>query len=169
VCSFPCGRYRRALVLFTSKRLLRDPAATSSLDRFGPDSHFEPVLASPPPPPPLGLRRTVICSGEIYHDLLAHGMYRPDRVWLIRLEQLAPFPKDALRTVLAGRQSVAADTVFVQEEPRNQGAWSFVADQLHAMGIHPRYLGPPSMAVSAVEPAHWPAQRAALLQEALAI
>ncbi len=118
--------FRKPLVVFTPKSLLRAAEVTSRLDEMGPGSSFHRVLDETD-----GIaaddkvRRVVLCSGKIYFDLLkARVEQGGDRVALVRVEQLYPFPFNALGQVL--RRYRNAEIVWCQEEPQNMGAWNFV-------------------------------------------
>ena len=74
--------------------------------------------------------RVLICSGQVYYDLLAAREERKIHdVAIVRLEQIYPFPAEQVRDMLA-RYPETAEVVWVQEEPRNMGAWRFVQEQL---------------------------------------
>ncbi|PJI95229.1 multifunctional oxoglutarate decarboxylase/oxoglutarate dehydrogenase thiamine pyrophosphate-binding subunit/dihydrolipoyllysine-residue succinyltransferase subunit [Luteimicrobium subarcticum] len=120
------ARPRKPLVVFTPKQLLRLKAAASSVEDFTTGT-FEPVL--PDTLDPAKVDRVVLCSGRVYYDLLAERTQRGDeRTAILRLEQLYPFPEEQIRAELAryGTQ----DVVWAQDEPENQGPWSFVHIQL---------------------------------------
>ena len=120
---------RDPLVVFTPKSLLR--TVSSPLADFATGG-FQELIGDGE-----GHKRVVLCSGKVYYDLLAA---RGDRdVALVRVEQLAPFPLDTLRAELA--KHPGADLVWCQEEPKNMGAWSFVALELLEAGISCRYAG----------------------------
>jgi 2-oxoglutarate dehydrogenase complex dehydrogenase (E1) component-like enzyme len=117
----------KPLVLFTPKSLLRFPASFSSIDELTSGT-FRTVLDdfSPDPGDRSLASRVLLCTGKIYYDLLAAREQRnANAVGIVRVEQLYPFPADALRGVLE-RYSSARDFVWVQEEPQNMGAWSFI-------------------------------------------
>jgi 2-oxoglutarate dehydrogenase E1 component len=115
--------WRKPLVVFTPKSLLRHPDATSTLDdlaggafqRVIPDGSVEPA----------GVQRVLLCSGKVYYDLANERTKRARRdVAIVRLEQYYPL-SDALTRALAGYPR-GTPVVWVQEEPRNMGAWYFV-------------------------------------------
>jgi 2-oxoglutarate dehydrogenase E1 component len=95
------------------------------------------------------LARVVLCSGKIYYDLLAEAAKLGDRrPAIVRLEGLYTFPEDSLKAVLT-RYPAAHDVIWAQEEPRNMGAWSYVAPKLGALlqtGQVLRYAGRPERA-----------------------
>jgi 2-oxoglutarate dehydrogenase E1 component len=143
-----CG-YRKPLVLMTPKSLLRHPRAVSSVSalatggftRVLPDTTVEAAAA----------RRVLLCSGKVYYDLLEHrAKAQPVGVAIVRLEQLYPLDVAGLRQALAPC-AAARDVVWVQEEPRNLGAWGFLRERL--AGEWPklalRYVGRPESATSA--------------------
>ncbi|HEU5068698.1 MAG TPA: 2-oxoglutarate dehydrogenase E1 component [Sphingomicrobium sp.] len=123
------ARPPRPLVVFTTKSLLRHRLAVSRLDEFGPNSSFQPVIGAGAAP---GVRRLVLCSGKIYYDLLARiSESRMKGVGLIRLEQLYPFPAEALRAEIS--RFPGAAVLWCQEEPLNMGAWSYLDRQIEAL------------------------------------
>jgi 2-oxoglutarate dehydrogenase complex dehydrogenase (E1) component-like enzyme len=139
----------KPLVVMTPKSLLRHPACVSSLDELV-EGTFAPVLDDPDADPGR-VERVVLTSGKLYYDLLKERIEAGLRgVALVRLEQLYPFPEEALSYVLS-RYS-AAQVVFAQEEPRNMGALRFVREQLldgNVRGLGdrlPQYVGRPASA-----------------------
>ena len=143
---------------------------------MGPETTFHRVLFDdaqhplPNPPPQAGegrvgaiklvpdgkIRRVVLCTGKVYYDLYEEREKRGiDDVYLLRVEQLYPFPTKALVHDLARFKD--AEMVWCQEEPRNMGAWFFVEpflewilNQIHAKHRIPRYAGRPASAATAV-------------------
>ena len=101
------------------------------------------------------IRRVVLCSGKVYYDLLEDREKRGiNDVYLLRLEQLYPFPAKALLDELTRFKN--ADIVWCQEEPKNMGSWAFVQpyvdwvlDQMGKGGERPRYIGRPASASTA--------------------
>ncbi len=99
------------------------------------------------PSEPAEARQVVLCSGKLYYDLLAEREKRgASDIHFLRLEQLYPFPTDALSELLEPYRH--CHLVWCQEEPRNMGAWSFVAEfirevaeQLGCAHPQPRYAG----------------------------
>ena len=114
----------------TPKSLLRHPKAVSTFDELA-DGSFQPVLddAAFAAGGADGVRRVVLASGKLVYELLAarEKAARAD-VAIVRLEELYPFPGEALGRVLA-RYPQDATLVFAQEEPKNMGAWRFVREQ----------------------------------------
>ena len=117
------ARPRRPLIVFTPKQLLRLKAAASGAEDFTSGT-FRPVIGDATADP-TKVTRVLLCTGRVYYDLLAERAARKDEtVAIVRLEQLYPFPEDEIRTEL-GRYATA-DVMWVQDEPENQGAWSYV-------------------------------------------
>ncbi|MFM2043865.1 MAG: 2-oxoglutarate dehydrogenase, component, partial [Pseudomonadota bacterium] len=119
--------FRKPLVVFTPKSLLRHKACVSNLDMFTNGQTFHRVLYEDGVQMVDGdkVRRVVICSGKVYYDLAAERDARGLKdVAILRLEQLYPFPDKALGEELAKYPN--ADVVWCQEEPENMGAWFFV-------------------------------------------
>jgi multifunctional 2-oxoglutarate metabolism enzyme len=160
---------KKPLVVFTPKSLLRHKLVVSPVADFTSGS-FAPVLPDPGRPDPAVVKRVLFCSGKVFYDLLAA---RNDRgltdVAVIRLEQLYPLPVDEVRQVLAAYPG-AEDYVWVQEEPANQGAWSFIALNLleHLDGVRLRRISRPSAAAPAVGSTRThEAEQAAIIDAAL--
>src|ERR1700674_1967209 len=167
--------FRKPLVLMTPKSLLRHKRAVSRLDEMGPETTFHRLPwgdAQKPAPraAPLAgegrersiklvaddnIRRIVICSGKVYFDLYDEREKRGiDDIYLLRIEQLYPFPAKALMTELTRFKQ--AEIVWCQEEPRNMGAWFFVdtfigwvLNQISAKNRHARYAGRHASAATA--------------------
>jgi 2-oxoglutarate dehydrogenase E1 component len=117
--------FRKPLVVMSPKSLLRHPAAVSTVADLA-EGRFRLVIDDPRAPAAESVRRVVLCAGKIFYALEAARRER-DRadVALLRVEQLYPFPTAELRETLA-RYAAAREVFWVQEEPANQGAWSFV-------------------------------------------
>ncbi|WP_243758380.1 multifunctional oxoglutarate decarboxylase/oxoglutarate dehydrogenase thiamine pyrophosphate-binding subunit/dihydrolipoyllysine-residue succinyltransferase subunit [Actinotalea soli] len=121
-------RPRRPLVVATPKSMLRLKAAASPVEEFTSGT-FEPVLPDPYLPDPASADRVLLCSGKVYYDLLAHRTkVGDDRTAIVRVEQLYPLEAEDLAQALAPHGE--AELVWVQEEPANQGGWTFVAQHL---------------------------------------
>ncbi|MDP2620129.1 MAG: 2-oxoglutarate dehydrogenase E1 component [Hyphomicrobiales bacterium] len=156
--------FRKPLVLLTPKSLLRHKRVVSQLDAFGPRSAFRRVLwddaegkadGGNKPVKDDKIRRVILCSGKVYYDLYEEREKRGlNDVYLLRVEQLYPFPVKALIGDLSRFKK--ADILWCQEEPRNMGAWFFVQDylewvlrQIGAKRTRPRYAGRPASASTA--------------------
>jgi 2-oxoglutarate dehydrogenase E1 component len=174
---------RKPLILMTPKSLLRHKRAVSRLDEMAQGTTFHRVLwddAQLLPDEKTRLvsddriRRVVMCSGKVYYDLYEEREKRGiDDVYLLRLEQLYPFPTKALIAELSRFKT--AEMVWCQEEPRNMGAWFFVEpflewvlNQIKAKHRIPSYAGRHASAATAtgLMSKHL-AQLKALLDEAL--
>ncbi|MBZ2196332.1 multifunctional oxoglutarate decarboxylase/oxoglutarate dehydrogenase thiamine pyrophosphate-binding subunit/dihydrolipoyllysine-residue succinyltransferase subunit [Occultella gossypii] len=116
-------RPRRPLIVFTPKQLLRLRAATSSVEDFTTGT-FQTVIGDSAVDP-AAVDRVLMCSGRVYYDLLAERTKREDtRTAIVRLEQLYPLDDEAIRAELGRYPN--AEFVWVQDEPKNQGAWSYL-------------------------------------------
>ncbi|MDH3688443.1 MAG: 2-oxoglutarate dehydrogenase E1 component [Gammaproteobacteria bacterium] len=114
--------YRRPLVVMTPKSLLRHKLSASPLDRFTGGS-FLPVIGEIEKLDDDSIHRVVVCSGKVYFDLLEQRFKRNIKnIALVRVEQLHPFPREALSEQFR-RYWHANEVVWCQEEPKNQGAW----------------------------------------------
>ncbi|HKB21193.1 MAG TPA: 2-oxoglutarate dehydrogenase E1 component [Methyloceanibacter sp.] len=157
-------QFRKPLVLMTPKSLLRHKRVVSSLAQLGRGTTFhrllwddaqflldQPIKLVPDPE----IRRVVLCSGKVYYDLYEEREKRGiNDIYLLRLEQLYPFPARALIQELARFKD--AEMIWCQEESRNMGAWSFiepnlswVLEHIEAKHKRPRYVGRPSSAATA--------------------
>ncbi|WP_342640405.1 2-oxoglutarate dehydrogenase E1 component [Rhodoligotrophos ferricapiens] len=156
--------FRKPLIVMTPKSLLRHKRVVSRLEEMGPDSSFHRILyddAELLPDQGIKLvedkkiRRVVLCSGKVYYDLYEERERRGiNDIYLMRLEQLYPFPAKALVTELG--RFPQAEMVWCQEEPYNMGAWTFVQPNLEwvlqyvdAAHKRPRYAGRPAAAATA--------------------
>lgn len=121
---------RKPLVVMTPKSLLRHKDAVSDLDELGSGS-FRTVIGEVDKFDAKKVKRIVVCAGKLYYELLAERRSKEikDTV-IIRLEQLYPFPNDAFAEQLA-KYPNAKEVVWCQEEPRNQGAWYWIASRQH--------------------------------------
>nr|WP_029291306.1 multifunctional oxoglutarate decarboxylase/oxoglutarate dehydrogenase thiamine pyrophosphate-binding subunit/dihydrolipoyllysine-residue succinyltransferase subunit [Cellulomonas sp. HZM] len=122
-------RPRKPLIVFTPKSMLRLKAGASAVEDFTSGT-FQPVIGDEVAAAKAGqVDRVLLCSGKVYWDLLAERAKRNDeRTAIVRLEQLYPLEGDALRAALAPFDG--AQLVWVQDEPQNQGPWSFVSMHL---------------------------------------
>ncbi len=126
--------FAKPLIIMTPKSLLRHPKAVSKLADFS-DGSFQEVLDDPSfvTKKKDKVSRLVVCSGKIFYDLdQAREKAEVSDTALIRIEQLYPFPEEALLEVLKGYPK-ASKLVWVQEEPENMGAWTFVRSRLESL------------------------------------
>jgi len=176
--------FRKPLVLMTPKSLLRHKLCISKAEEFTTGSSFHRVLWDDAE---MGnsdtklvaddkIKRVVICSGKVYYDLLEERDARGiDDVYLLRLEQFYPFP--AMSLVKELERFKQAEVVWCQEEPKNQGAWSFIEPNIEWVLTRigsdysrPRYVGRNASASPATGLAsNHKAQQEALVNEALTI
>ncbi|MCW5631131.1 MAG: 2-oxoglutarate dehydrogenase E1 component, partial [Rhodoferax sp.] len=151
-------KFRKPLILMTPKSLLRHKRVTSRLDEMGPGMTFHRVLwddAQSREGEAIKLvkdgkiRRVVMCSGKIYYDLYeAREAAGIDDIYLLRVEQLYPFPHKAFSTELR-KYPNASEIVWCQDEPQNQGAWFFVQHYIHENMLEGQRLGYSGRASSA--------------------
>jgi 2-oxoglutarate dehydrogenase E1 component len=155
---------RKPLIVMTPKSLLRHKRAVSSASEFAAGASFHRVLwdsAESHKGEKIKLarderiRRVVLCTGKVYYDLYEDREKRGvDDVYLLRVEQIYPFPLKALVKELSRFKK--ADIVWCQEEPKNMGSWSFVEPylewvlgQVGGKSKRPRYAGRPASAATA--------------------
>ncbi len=148
--------FRKPLVIMTPKSLLRHKLATSKLEEFAKGTHFKRVI---PEISTLAkddkIRRVVITSGKVYYDLFeAREAGKINDIAIIRTEQYYPFPARELKAELSRYKN--AELVWCQEEPKNNGAWTFmqpkIEEAMEAIGRSDRlrYVGRPEAASPAV-------------------
>jgi len=130
---------RKPLVVMTPKSLLRHPLAVSSLDELS-SGGFQEVLGDPENPK--APRKTLFCSGKLYYELAQRRRdLKKTDIALVRLEQLYPYPEAQLAALIK-KYRRCKEWCWVQEEPANMGAWSFVRPRLEAaLGGELRYVG----------------------------
>lgn len=144
---------KKPLILMTPKSLLRHPLAVSTPEELW-NGRFQEIY--PAETDPAETRRLLLCTGKVYYDLLEAMMQDEAsrrQIGLLRIEQLYPFPKAALQAELARYRDVK-DVVWVQEEPANMGAWSYMQPRLNALlemlhgdcSRRVRYIGRPEVA-----------------------
>lgn len=176
--------FRKPLVLMTPKSLLRHKLCISEAADFTEGSSFHRVLwddaqkgnSDTTLKADKSIKRVVMCSGKVYFDLLEERDARGiDDIYLLRVEQFYPFPAMALIKEL--ERFPKAEILWCQEEPKNQGAWSFiepniewVLGRLKGKSKRARYVGRPATASPATGLAsQHKAQQQALVNEALTI
>jgi len=143
----------RPLIVMTPKSLLRHPEAVNELEEFTTGS-FQEVMGErfTTVEQDQKVTRVIVCSGKIYYELLAHRRaVNAEHIALVRLEQLFPFPYNAVAEEFARYKNLES-VVWCQEEARNQGAWKFVDDYLRDItpkAVSLRYAGPPPGASTA--------------------
>ncbi len=117
--------YRKPLIVLTPKSLLRHPQSTSQLTEFTQEE-FKQIITTYDDAGIGKVTRLLLCAGKVYFDLLEQKQKNElDNVEIIRIEQLYPFPNEEMKAQLAKFKHVS-DIVWVQEEPRNQGAWFYM-------------------------------------------
>ncbi len=117
--------YRKPLIIMSPKSLLRHKLSVSSISKFT-SGGFSPVINETELTKHAEIKRILVCTGKVYFDLLqARTDNEITDCAVIRLEQLYPFPKDEMKKIL-DQYVNAEELTWVQEEPRNQGAWSML-------------------------------------------
>ncbi|EBA15033.1 2-oxoglutarate dehydrogenase, E1 component [Roseobacter sp. SK209-2-6] len=176
--------FRKPLIMVTPKSLLRHKLAVSKAEEFTTGSSFHRVLwddaqhgnSDTQLVTDDKIKRVVMCSGKVYYDLLEERDARGiDDVYLMRIEQYYPFP--AISMVKELERFKQAEMVWCQEEPKNQGAWTFiepniewVLSRIKAKHTRPQYVGRATSASPATGLAsQHKAQQAALVNDALSI
>lgn len=120
--------FRKPLIVFTPKGLLRHPECVSSTDDLTKGT-FQTILDDPNPPKKA--KKIYICSGRIYYDLASEkSKSKIEDMAIIRIEQLYPLDKARLKEIIDQYISTADEIVWVQDEPENMGAWEYIRPQL---------------------------------------
>jgi 2-oxoglutarate dehydrogenase E1 component len=126
-------KFRKPLINMMPKSLLRYEPSASRIEEFT-DGAFQLVIDDPIVEDKSNVRRVLLCSGKVYYSLISarEKEKRAGDVAIVRVEQLYPFPQKELTAVL-NRYRRAQEFVWVQEEPKNRGAWSFMSSRLQEM------------------------------------
>ncbi|KAF0814132.1 2-oxoglutarate dehydrogenase E1 component [Andreprevotia sp. IGB-42] len=143
---------RKPLVVIMSKKLLKAKNAASPIEQFS-NGEFRTVIGEAGELDAKKVKRVIACAGQVYYDLLAARTQREIKdIAIVRVEQLYPFPTEELKAELA-RFGNAREIMWVQEEPRNQGAWHQIRHRLENC-MEPKqtllFAGRPSSASPAV-------------------
>jgi 2-oxoglutarate dehydrogenase E1 component len=124
--------FRKPLISFMPKSLLRAEVSTSSLEDLATGT-FQPVLDDPANPPRERVRRLLLCSGKVFFALDAgRRKHQVGDTAIVRVEQLYPYPRAEIQSILAKYRN-AQEICWVQDEPRNRGGWTFMEDRLLSM------------------------------------
>jgi 2-oxoglutarate dehydrogenase E1 component len=167
--------FRKPLIVMTPKSLLRSKHAVSAIADFTGESHFRRILSDPAGPADTDVKRLVLCTGKLSYELIeARDKAGDAHVSIVRIEQLYPFPGEALLERLK-RMTNLEELVWAQEEPKNQGYWTHVEPRierrLEEAGLKPKrpaYAGREAAASPATGLAkRHAAEQAALIAEAL--
>lgn len=185
--------YRKPLIVASPKGLLRSPvsqlfakypmlrnppkAAACTLADVDIGTEFQPVLADPVMAPGCTVDRILLVSGKIYYDLVRERKARgvENNMAIVRIEEIAPFPFTVLEEILQGYTTSRTEVIWVQEEARNQGAWTHVEGRINEVlkkyndGQRVRYVGRRESPVPAVGVGSWhKAESASLFNEVFA-
>lgn len=138
---------KRPLIVMTPKSLLRHPEATSKNSQLT-SGQFQTIIEDD-----FGSKKSsqkiVLCTGKVYYDLLPHlRKLKSESVKVIRVEQLYPFPQFELKKAL--KESKEKSCIWVQEEPMNMGAWTYMEPYIRGkLELEPKYVGRPVSASTA--------------------
>ncbi len=140
--------FRKPLIIMTPKSLLRHKLAVSQRSDFIGEAHFRRIMSDRTPPEDAKVKRVVLCSGKVGYDLMeARDAAGLDDTTVVRIEQIYPFPGEALAVRLKKMKNLE-EVVWAQEEPRNNGAWFFVEPLIEESlidaghkGMRARYAG----------------------------
>jgi 2-oxoglutarate dehydrogenase E1 component len=142
---------RKPLIVLTPKSLLRHRLSVSTLEELS-RGRFQPLIAEVEKLDPQSVKRIVFCSGKVYYELAeTRRVEKLERVAIVRIEELYPFPVDEYARTIA-RYPHATEIVWCQEEPQNQGAWYQIRHRLQEplTAAHQLfYAGRPSAAAPA--------------------
>lgn len=172
--------FRKPLIVFFSKSLLRLPAVRSDLSEMTGETYFQRYIPDPHPEglaAPEEIKRHVFCTGQVYYALLkARDTQKVNDVAISRVEQLSPFPHDLISE--HADKYPNAEIIWCQEEPLNAGAWAYVEPRLrtsltkteHHKGKSPKYTGrdPSASPATGNKLAH-KAEEARLIKDALGL
>ena len=164
---------RKPLIVMTPKSLLRHKEAVSQLEELS-GGVFQTVIDETDAIDPTAVKRVVMCSGKVFYDLRSARRERDiEDIAIIRIEQMYPFPRFDLQSVLAQYPNLE-DAVWVQEEPKNQGSWYAMQSRLSTVvqrekvDVYLRYVGrEPSASAAAGYSALHLREQEAFIDEAL--
>lgn len=150
--------FRKPLIVASTKSLLRHKLAVANFDELTGETSFHRVLGESfvdEIVEPMKVERVIMCTGKLYYELLEQRRKNGnDKVAIVRLEQLSPFPSDLVAAEL--EQYPNAECVWAQEEPQNMGAWQHVSPRIanaskkiNDKEVRPRYVGRGPMASTA--------------------
>ncbi|XP_053307215.1 2-oxoglutarate dehydrogenase-like, mitochondrial isoform X2 [Spea bombifrons] len=138
--------FRKPLIIFTPKSLLRHPEAKSSFDDMKTGTNFQRMIPErgPASQNPLGVKRVVFCTGKVYYELVKerHLKGMDNQVAITRLEQISPFPYDLVKEEV--EKYAAAELVWCQEEHKNMGYYDYIKPRFLTLLDHKRpiwYVG----------------------------
>lgn len=135
---------KRPLIVFSPKSMLRLKAASSEVSDFTSGS-FQPLIEDQQGLNPQSVRRVLFCSGKIYWELLAESQKRGMQdTAIIRLEQLYPTPVEEMKAAIA--RYATSDLRWVQDEPANQGPWTYMGLFMPRYGINFKVISRPASA-----------------------
>jgi 2-oxoglutarate dehydrogenase E1 component len=167
--------FRKPLIIMTPKSLLRHKLAVSTRADFVGEGHFKRIMSDLNPPAQGETRRVVLCSGKLGYELIeARDAAGAETTEVVRIEQIYPFPSEPLIKRLQAMPKLE-ELVWAQEEPKNNGGWTFVEPYLEQCladagftGKRPRYAGRAAAASPATGLAkRHVAEQAALIADAL--
>lgn len=148
--------FRKPLIVVSPKKMLKLRQASSSIEEFGPNTKFQPLIADQNPNliAPSMVRKVVLCSGQVYYDL-ANAVSKQDKndIAILRVESLCPFPFKEIAAQL--KKYSNATVTWAQEEPKNAGSWTYVEPRLrnirklNKQAEHIDYAGRPVSASTA--------------------
>ncbi|PIK42551.1 putative 2-oxoglutarate dehydrogenase, mitochondrial [Apostichopus japonicus] len=145
--------FRKPAIIFTPKSLLRHPEARSSFDDMIEGTYFQRLIPElgVATEKPSNIERLIFCSGRVFYDLLKERKetQKEDRIAIARVEQISPFPYDLVDAEC--RKYSNAELMWVQEEHKNMGAWTYVQPRIQNLmgGQTVRYSGRSSAAATA--------------------
>ena len=118
-------KFRKPLIIFTPKSLLRHKDVVSKVEKFYKEATFEKIIVTSAQNSNSKVKRVIFCSGKVYYDLIDKiDKNLISQIIIIRVEQIFPFPKDLIEKNI--KEFVNGRFIWCQEEPKNMGAWSFV-------------------------------------------
>ncbi|OXR49207.1 2-oxoglutarate dehydrogenase E1 component [Pusillimonas sp. T2] len=164
--------FRKPLVIFTPKSLLRNKDATSPLSDLATGTFLPVIGETNADIDPANVKRVLVCSGKVYYDLAnARAERERSDVAIVRIEQLYPFAHKAFQAELQ-KYSNAKEIIWVQDEPQNQGPWFYIQHHLYENMVEGQrlgYAGRPASASPAVGYlAKHQEQQKALIEQAFA-
>ncbi|KGG50492.1 hypothetical protein DI09_69p160, partial [Mitosporidium daphniae] len=131
--------FRKPLIVFTSKSLLRHPAARATLEELGPNTCLRKVIGDlEAEKSPASVKKLIFCSGQVFYLLeKARADLKIKHVAIARVEEISPFPYHDIQDQINAYGKKLESVMWVQEEPLNMGFWSYVEPRLETVLAHP--------------------------------
>ena len=141
--------FRKPLIVFTSKALLRHPAARASLDELGPNTRLKKIIGDHQAEQSAGsIRKLIFCTGQVFYLLeKTRSEMKIKHVAMVRIEEISPFPYHEVQNQINLYGKKLESVMWVQEEPLNMGFWTYVEPRFETVLSHQDTKSKPALRV----------------------